>query len=126
MRRVSQRYVDAIIQGFLKASDHATLTLAPPLLDQKDRVMVVANNNKTLRVEIEDAGCGIGSIPTNRESRLQPTEKDHRRSLYNDLKSRILLHLWLYFCLLAFSNMGNTNSLTENSYARQRNALVEK
>ena len=80
--------------------------------------MVVANNNKTLRVEIEDAGGGIGSIPTNRESRLQPTEKD--------VKSRILLHLWLYFCLLAFSNMGNTNSLTENSYARQRNALVEK
>lgn len=68
MRRAVQRYVedslsDAIIQGFLASGDRAILSLAPPHLDGKDRVLV-ASKGETLEVEIEDASGGIGSAPT--------------------------------------------------------------
>ena len=67
MRRAAQRYVedalsDAIIQGFLASGDKATLSLAPPHLDGKDRVLV-SSKGETLEVEIEDASGGIGSAP---------------------------------------------------------------
>ena len=70
MRRAAQRYVedslsDAIIKGFMDAGETATLSLAPPHLDGKDRVLVRCGD-KTLEVEVEDASGGIGSVPAKR------------------------------------------------------------
>ena len=67
MRRAAQRYVedslsDAIIKGFMEADDSAMLSLAPPHLDGKDRVLVTCGD-RTLEVEVEDASGGIGSVP---------------------------------------------------------------
>lgn len=66
MRRAAQRYIedslsDAIVQGFLRTGDVATLSLGPRKGDDKDTVIVSANG-KTLEVSIEDASGGIGSI----------------------------------------------------------------
>lgn len=66
MRRAAQRYVEdslseAIIKGFMKPGDSATLSLAPPHLDGKDRVIVKCGG-KTMEVEVEDASGGIGSV----------------------------------------------------------------
>jgi hypothetical protein len=58
MRRAAQRFVedslsDAIIQGFLKSGDVATISLAPPHLDGKDRVVIVSSDGNRFEVEIE-------------------------------------------------------------------------
>lgn len=65
LRRAAQRYVedslsDVIIQGFLKPGSKATLSLASPGPNGKDRVRV-ASHGKTVEVEVEDASGGVGS-----------------------------------------------------------------
>jgi ATP-dependent Clp protease ATP-binding subunit ClpC len=74
MRRAAQRFVedslsDAIIQGFLKRGDAATISLAPPHLDGKDRVVIVSSDGNRFEVEIEESG-GIGSVPSSIPKRI--------------------------------------------------------
>jgi ATP-dependent Clp protease ATP-binding subunit ClpC len=68
MRRAAQRFVedslsDAIIQGFLKEGDAATIKLAAALSkDGKDRVIIVRESDgETFEAQIEDGNGGIGS-----------------------------------------------------------------
>lgn len=68
MRRAAQRFVedslsDAIVQGFLKEGDAATIQLAPSTKDGKDRVMIVRERDgETFEAQIEDGNGGIGSF----------------------------------------------------------------
>jgi len=68
MRRAAQRFFedtvsDAIIRGFLKEGDHATVEMSmESTKDGRSCTKVVREDGETLTVVVEDASGGIGSV----------------------------------------------------------------
>lgn len=67
MRRAAQRFLedsisDALVRGFLKSGDSATIDLGE--VDGEKCTVIIRKGSETIEVSIEDASGGVGSVAT--------------------------------------------------------------